>query len=161
MVDRTPVNMELSTHAVISETAAEKVMPAKHPGNTPTKKVTPGRSPSGDNGNTGAAKAASPFSNEKTTLKQITVRMTPTGCCETPTVRSAIKNLFLATFKYPTIPAHHILKPSADANDMRLNLHEEIISRNEIALTKIDIVAETVAREGADLNFLSKNVTSV
>ena len=82
MVDRSPVNMELSTHAAIARTAAEKGRPAKHPG-TPTKKVTPGRSPSGDNGNKGAAKAASPFTNEKTTLKQITVRMTPKGCFET------------------------------------------------------------------------------
>ena len=34
---------------------------------------------------------------------------------------------------------------------MRLNLHEERISRTKIALAKIDIVAETVAREVADL----------
>jgi hypothetical protein len=34
---------------------------------------------------------------------------------------------------------------------MRLNLHEERISRNETALAKMDIVAETVAREVADL----------
>ena len=34
---------------------------------------------------------------------------------------------------------------------MRLNLHEERISRAEVSLAKIDIVAETVAREVADL----------
>ena len=34
---------------------------------------------------------------------------------------------------------------------MILNLHEERISNNEIALAKIDIVTETVAREVADL----------
>ena len=87
--------------------------------------------------------------------------------CIAPPVRTAIKNLFLATFKYPTIPDQHILKPSADANDMRLNLHEERISRNEIALANIDIVAEMVAREVADLKLakaagaFEKNATSV
>ena len=45
--------------------------------------------------------------------------------CITPQIRAAIKNLFLETFKYETVPEHHILEPSADANDMRLNLHEE------------------------------------
>ena len=45
--------------------------------------------------------------------------------CITPPIRAAIKNLFLETFKYETVPEHHILEPSADANDMRLNLHEE------------------------------------
>ena len=54
------------------------------------------------------------------------------NCYITPPVRSAIKNLFLATFKHPTIPAHHILKPSADANDMRLNLSEERISETKL-----------------------------
>ena len=59
----------------------------------------------------------------------------------TPTVRSAIKNLFLETFKYNAIPDHHILEPSTDANDMRLNLREERISKNQITLTNSDIVA--------------------
>ena len=49
------------------------------------------------------------------------------------------------------IPSHHILQTSTDANDLRLNLHEERISRAEVSLAKIDIVAETVAREVADL----------
>ena len=71
--------------------------------------------------------------------------------CITPPIRAAIKNLFLETFNYETVPEHHILEPSADANDMRLNLHKERISNNEIALAKIDIVAETVAREVADM----------
>ena len=50
---------------------------------------------------------------------------------------------------------------------MRLNLHQERISRNEIALAKIYIVAETIAREVAVLKLpkaagaFEQNVTSV
>ena len=54
--------------------------------------------------------------------------------CITPPVRSAIKYLFLETFKYKAIPDHHILEPSADANDMRLNLHEENLQRQQLPL---------------------------
>ena len=82
--------------------------------------------------------------NEEALMKYIKI-------CITPPVRAAIKNLFLESFNYETAPEHHILEPSADANDMRLKLHEERISNNEIVLAKIDIVAETVAREVADM----------
>ena len=68
-----------------------------------------------------------------------------------PPVRVAIKNLFLTTFKYEPEPANTILEPSVDANDMRLKLHEERISNTENALAKIDVVADTVAREVSDL----------
>ena len=63
----------------------------------------------------------------------------------------AIKNLFLTTFKYESESANTILEPSVDANDMRLKLHEERISNTENALAKIDVVADTVAREVSDL----------
>ena len=68
-----------------------------------------------------------------------------------PPVRVAIKNLFLTTFKYDTDAENTILEPSVDANDMRLKLHEERISNTENALAKIDVVADTVAREVSDL----------
>ena len=79
---KTPERMEPLTPAVKVKTPVAKVTPAKSPGPA-TGKVTPGRSPAGDESSTGTAKAATPFSKEKTTLKQITVKMMPKGCFET------------------------------------------------------------------------------
>ena len=55
------------------------------------------------------------------------------------------------TFNYPTQADQHVLEPSADASDMRLTLHIERIYRLELQQIKIEIVADTLAREVAEL----------
>jgi hypothetical protein len=69
----------------------------------------------------------------------------------TPIIRIAIKNHLLQTFKYK--PSHDVplLEPSAASNDFRISRQDERIAALEAKQVKVDIVAETLAREVGDL----------
>jgi hypothetical protein len=68
-----------------------------------------------------------------------------------PTFRIAINNYLLQTSKYRTCNDSPLLEPSAASNDFRITRQDEKIAALEAKQVKVDIVAETLAREIGDL----------